>query len=114
MKKPVVYLTLILLLAVFVTSVMSANTRMGRREFRYYCYKQCHYEGNSKTKVLTAASYTKMQWSYYFQNNMSQLKRQHPNGELKKVDISERTLENIKAYVRKHALDSARPETCGS
>lgn len=114
MKKTVVYLTLILLLVVFVTSVMSANSRMGRREFRYYCYKQCHYEGNGKTKVLTAASYTKMQWDYYFQNDMSQLKRQHLNGELDDVDISERTLENIKVYVKQHALDSSRPETCGS
>ncbi|MBC7197211.1 MAG: cytochrome c [Deferribacterales bacterium] len=113
MKKSITLFFVLVMVALMVTSAFAANSRDGRRKFKKYCYKECHKGNLEGVKVITPMSYTGAQWLSMFNNDMAGLKRYHKNGELEKINLSDKVYENIRVYLKDHGLDSDTPETCG-
>ena len=105
MKRLSVFITLMVAFSLAAPSAHAANWRKGKALFKDNCLS-CHEDG-SEGKKLSPGDKTKAQWNRFFDRDKHEAKPEV----FKK--LSEKDLDNLKSYLEKYSLDSAKPGTCG-
>lgn len=105
MKKLSVFIALLIATSLAAPSAHAANWRKGKALFKDNCMS-CH-DDKGEAKKLSPGDKTTSQWKRFFDRDKHEVKPEILN------KLSTKDLENLKTYLEKYALDSAKPGTCG-
>lgn len=105
MKRLSVLVTLLIAFSLAAPSAHAANWRKGKALFKDNCLS-CHDDKSDSVKV-SPGDKTKAQWNRFFDRDKHEAKPEVFN------KLSKKDLENLKSYLDKYSLDSAKPGTCG-